>query len=755
MTNKKRMGLALFLIILIVAGWYVALFGIGKIQKPITDEIKLGLDIKGGVYVVLEAKTDLEGEELKELMDRTKAVMENRVDQMGLANPIVTVESGNRIRVELPGVENAAEAIDMIGQTAQLQFALADGSIILDGSEVKNAGISQDSKTGGYAVDLEFNDVGSKAFEEATTVALSGGIQSALEGVSNKAIIILLDNSVISAPEVNEVISGGNCQITGHFSQEEAVDLAALIRGGSLPVELTEIESSVQTAKIGFQAFEKSVTAGIIGIILIIFIMVIVYRLMGITASVALLLYVLLILYAMAFMNSVLTLPGIAGIILSIGMAVDANIIIFARIREEIEDGRSIRVATETGFKRAMRTVLDAQITTLIAAVILYQVGTSSVKGFAWTLMIGIFASIITATVVTQVFLGIFANSKRFSKNSLYGIKNDGTAMFSIKKTIPFMKHRKIYYIVSIIVILVGVGFVGLKGFNYGIDFTGGTMIHLDMGKQIETQEIEAILDKEKIDAEIVYAGEDREEVIIKTVSALENKERGAIIDKISEEFDLGDEALLSSTLFGPSIGKELRNNAILATFIAAIGMFIYIRLRFREWKFGAAAIIGVVHDVLWVITLYAVLQLTVNNPFIAGILTVVGYSINDTIVMFDRIRENSRYSKSNNLEELVDLSVTQTLGRSILTSLTTLIVMVPLYIMTSSAIREFTLPLMIGVLVGCLSSIFISSPLYYEFAKLAKKTHYDSIVAKEKKAQKKKNKRKLLQAKKSGKTNK
>ncbi len=738
MNNKKRIFIAIILIIVIFVGWYVALFGIGESFKPIKDKIELGLDIKGGVYVVLEAQTDLEGDELKELMDRTKVVMENRVDQMGLANPVVTVEAGNRIRVELPGVENAEEAIATIGQTAQLQFALADGTIVLDGSAVENAGISQDPNTGGYAVDLEFDSVGADAFESATAMAISGTVESLIEGVSSRSIVILLDDTIVSAPEVNEIISGGSCQITGNFTQDEAVNLAALIRGGSLPVELVEIESSIQTAKIGYDAFEKSVLAGLIGIACIFIIMIVAYRLMGLAASVALSLYILIILYSMAFMGSVLTLPGIAGIILSVGMAVDANIIIFARIREEIENGRSIRVATETGFKRAMRTVLDAQVTTLIAALILYQVGTSSVKGFAWTLMIGIFASIVTAALVTQVFLGIFANSRKFSKNKYYGIKPDGTATFSIKKPLRFIKNRKIYYMISIAIIIIGIAFVGIRGFNYGIDFTGGTMIHLDMGKQVAIEEIDNVLLSENIDAEIVYAGEEREEVIIKTVTALENEERVELINIITDEFQLEEDSLLSSTLFGPSVGEELRNNAILAIVIAAIGMLVYIRFRFREWKFGAAALIGVVHDVLLVIAFYAVFQLTINNPFIAGILTVVGYSINDTIVTFDRIRENTRYSKNNNLEELVDTSITQTLGRSIMTSFTTLVVMIPLYFMTSTAIREFTLPLMVGVLVGCLSSIFVSSPLYYELSKFAKKTHYEAVVAREKKDQKK-----------------
>ncbi len=736
----KKKVLAVLLLIVIVAGWYGTLFGFGSAMEPMKDKIELGLDIKGGVYVVMEAQTDLEGEELSALMDQTKTVLENRVDQMGLANPVVTVENGNRIRVELPGVENAEEAIDTIGQTAQLQFALANGEVAVDGSHIEDATTSQDQSgaSGGWAVDISFDSEGAEKFEEATRLALSGEIVSLDEGIPSNAIVIMLDGQVISAPSVNEVITGGNSQITGGFSQEEAVNLAALIRGGSLPVELVEVESSVQTAKIGFDAFEKSVVAGLIGIGFIFLIMIVGYRVMGVAASVALLLYTLIVLWAMALMGSVLTLPGIAGIILSVGMAVDANVIIFSRIKEEIGNGRTIRVATDIGFKKAMGTVLDSQVTTLIAAVILYQVGTSSVKGFAWTLMIGILASVITAAVVTQIFLGVFANSKVFAKNKLYGINEDGSPSISFKKKFSFVKHRKIFYIISIVIISVGLILGGIRGFNYGIDFTGGTMLHVDMGREVATEEIIDIFAEEGIDVEVVYSGDEREEVIIKTVTALENEERNQVTDKLLSEYELEEDALLASSLFGPSVGEELRNNAITAIVISAIGMFIYIRIRFREWKFGAAAMVGVAHDVLMVLAFYSIFQITVNNPFIAGILTVVGYSINDTIVVFDRVRENTKLQKkTRNVENLLDESINQTLMRSIMTSVTTLVVMIPLYLLTSEAIREFVLPLMVGVLVGCMSSIFIASPLYFELSKLSSKTHYDSVAAKSKKRRK------------------
>lgn len=737
MNYKLKRVFAVLFVIIIVAGWYLTLVGAGPIQ-PLKDRMKLGLDVKGGVYVVMEAKTDLKGDDLREAMEQTQAVIEERVNQMGLAEPVVTIEGEKRIRVELPGAEDAQEAIDQIGRTAQLQFALADGTIVLDGGNVKDATIATDNESAGYAVALEFDSEGSNLFHQATSQAYSGAVTSAIEGVDNKAIMIILDGQIISAPRVNEPISGGQCSITGGFSQEEASNLAALIRGGALPLELEEINSSVQSAKIGYNALEMSVYAGIIGLAIILIIMLVAYRAMGIAADLALLLYVIIVLNIMSAMGSVLTLPGIAGIILSVGMAVDANVVIFSRIREEIESGKTVRVAVQTGFKRAMKTVVDSQVTTLIAAVILYQIGTSAVKGFAFTFMIGIIVSIFTAVVVTQLYVGIISESRKFSKRSFFGIRADNTAVFTIRKELHFIRHRKVFYIISVIILVAGLVFGLVRGLNYGIDFTGGTMIQMDMGKQVKVTDVEKAIKKYDLSPEIIYSGEDNEQIVIRTIESLDSDKRAEVIETINQEFGTTDDDVVAEELFGPSVGKELRNNAILAILIASICMLIYIRFRFSQWKFGGAALLGVVHDVLIVIAFYAIFNVTVNNPFIAGILTVVGYSINDTIVIFDRIRENIRYLRKGNTEEIIDKSITQTLGRSLMTSVTTLIVMVPLLIMAGEAIREFVLPLMVGVIAGAYSSIAICSPLYYEFARPASVSKYEKEVKKNKKKNKK-----------------
>lgn len=743
MNHKLKKVLAILFVLIIAAGWYLTIFGIGPVQ-PLKDRIKLGLDIKGGVYVVMEAKTDLDGEELRKAMEQTQAVIEERVNQLGLAEPVVTIEGEKRIRVELPGAEDAQEAINQIGQTAQLQFALADGRIVLDGGNVKDAYATTDDKSAGYAVALEFDRKGSDLFYEATSAAYSGSVTSAVDGVFNDAIMILLDGQIISAPRVqNGPISGGNCTITGGaggFTQEEASNLSALIRGGALPLELEEVNSSVQSAKIGYNALEMSVYAGLAGLALILLLMLVAYRGMGIAADLALLFYVVIVLNIMALMGSVLTLPGIAGIILSVGMAVDANVVIFSRIREEIVAGKTVRVAVNTGFKRAMTTVTDSQVTTLIAAVILYEVGTSAVKGFAWTFMIGIIISLFTAVVITQLYVGLMADSRRLGKKSFFGINADNQTSFSIKKELHFIKHRKKFYFVSIAIMVIGLGFGIVRGLNYGIDFTGGTMIQMDMGKKVAISEVEDAIAPYKLKPEIIYSGDKNEEVVIRTIKSLDSDERTEVVGAINEAFGTTEEDVIAEELFGPSVGKELRNNAILAIVIAAACMLVYIRLRFSQWKFGGAALLGVLHDVLIVIAFYAIFNVTVNNPFIAGILTVVGYSINDTIVIFDRIRENIKYMKKGGLEETIDTSITQTLGRSLMTSVTTLIVMVPLLIMAGDAIREFVLPLMVGIIAGAYSSIGICSPIYYGFSKAGSLSKYEKQV---KKSQNKKNKKK------------
>ena len=710
---KKRI-LSVLICLIVVFGWVATTHGVGPI-KPLKERMGLGLDIKGGVYVVLQADKEatkkLNDEELRETMEQTQTVVERRVNEMGLSEPTVTIEGKDRIRIELPGVKNAEEAIEQVGKTAQLQFILADGTLVLTGDSVKNAEAGRDDKSTSYQVAVQFDSKGAKAFGEATTRAYNGEVTSAIQGVGDGAIAIVLDNEIISAPNVNEPILGGNCSITGDFSQEEATTLAALIRGGALPIELHEITASVQSAKIGYGALERSILAGLIGLGLILLLMIVFYRGMGIAADISLLLYVVIVLNAMSYAGVVLTLPGVAGLIVAVGMAVDANVIIFSRIREELSNGRSVRVAAETGIKNALPSIIDAQVTTLIAAVILYEIGTSSVKGFAFTFMLGIIVSMFTAIAVTNLYIRAFAEEA-------------GEKFFGGRKKrefkIPVIEKRKVFYAISAGILVMGLVFGIAKGPQYGIDFTGGTMIHLDMGKKVELSDVKKAVAEDGLEnLELIYGGEKNEEIILRTTTDLTNKERAEVIDSITDK--VGKNTVIAQEQFGASVGKELRNNALLAILISAICMLIYIRIRFRNWRFGGAAILGDLHDVLVVISFYMIFGITVNNPFIAGILTVVGYSINDTIVVFDRIRENMRYDNRKELVGTIDRSVGQTLGRSLMTSATTILVMIPLAIYGGETIREFVLPLMVGVLAGTYSSIFFCSPLFYDMRKRPK----------------------------------
>lgn len=747
MKNKRRKIVAVIILIFTILAWFTSIFGIGDKVDKLSDQLKYGLDINGGVYVLLEADTDAKGADKAKLMEQTKAVLENRVNAMGVSEASVSIEGDDRIRVEMPGVQDAEEAIKQIGRTAQLRFLLADGTEIMTGKDVKDASISTDSDHGGYKITMDFSSKGADLFATGTERAASGEVEAKLTDengvlVDSKAIVIMLDDEVVSAPTVSQKINSTNCEIYragGGFPHEEASQLSSLIRGGALPATLTEINSSVETATIGADALTKSVKAGIIGLILVMIIMIAIYGLLGVIADIALLLYVQLILWSMAGFGAVLTLPGIAGIILSIGMAVDSNVIIFTRIREEIAKGKSIRVAVDMGFKSALTTVLDAQITTLIASIVLYLIGTSSVKGFALTLMIGTVFSIVTAVFVTQVFVNLLAESNKFANMKTFGMKEDGTPRLAWKGKIHFIEKRKIFYGISIAVLVLGIVFAGLKGFNYGIDFTGGTMMQIDMGKQVDIEEVKDSISEYDLDPTIVYAGEDNDQIVIRSIKALKSDERSQVISTLDDKYNLKDDAVLASEEFGPTVGKDLKHNAVKSVLIASLCMLIYIRMRFKTWKFGLAAISGLVHDVFVTLALYAIFGFTINNPFIAGILTVVGYSINDTIVVFDRIRENMKFYKRKQSVELIDDSENQTLSRSLMTSLTTLVVMLPLFFMASSELRQFLIPLIIGVLVGTYSSICMCSPILYDLTKKESLSKYELMRERDEKLRKKK----------------
>lgn len=713
-----KKAIAIALVIIIVLGWIFALTDTGPSLK---DKIKLGLDLKGGVYVVMEAQTDATGAELATLMEQTQVIIEDRVNQMGLSEPTVTIEGEKKIRVELPGAENADEAIKTIGKTAQLQFVLGDGTVVVDGSHVKDAGVGRDEK-GFNAVDLEFDSEGAVAFEEATRRALYGEVINPETGQPDGAIYIVLDDKVISSPLVNSVISGGRAQITGQFSDDEVTELAMLIRGGALPVGLKEVQTSVVGPSLGIDSLNMSLIAGVIGVGLILIMMIIFYKIMGLIADIALLLYILLVFWILALFSAVLNLPGIAGLILSVGMAVDSNVIIFARIKEEyMVSEKSLRVSVDSGFNRALKTIIDSQFTTMLAGIILYQLGSGPVKGFALTLMIGIVISVLTAVIITQFLMRTLVESKSLAKPKLFGLDKP---RFLFKKEFSFIKRRRIFYLSAVILIVIGLGAGLVRGFNWGIDFTGGTMMQFEMERRVEVADVERVLDKHEVDGTIVHAGENNTQIIIRTTQSLENEERNALFEDMYDTFDIDEDNLLAVEQFSASVGDLIKKNAIKALLIATAGMLIYIIIRF-EWKFAVAAIVALAHDVLLMIAFYGLFRIPINSPFIAAILTIIGYSINDTIVIFDRIRENFKIMKKNKMEELIDKSINQTIVRSLMTSATTIVAIIPLLILGGETIREFLVPMMVGLVAGTISSIAISSPVYYEIYRIVNKPKY------------------------------
>ncbi|NLM07922.1 MAG: protein translocase subunit SecF [Clostridiales Family XIII bacterium] len=716
--NVMKKAIAIALVIIIVLGWIFALTDTGPSLK---DKIKLGLDLKGGVYVVMEAQTDATGAELATLMEQTQVIIEDRVNQMGLSEPTVTIEGEKKIRVELPGAENADEAIKTIGKTAQLQFVLGDGTVVVDGSHVKDAGVGRDEK-GFNAVDLEFDSEGAVAFEEATRRALYGEVINPETGQPDGAIYIVLDDKVISSPLVNSVISGGRAQITGQFSDDEVTELAMLIRGGALPVGLKEVQTSVVGPSLGIDSLNMSLIAGVIGVGLILIMMIIFYKIMGLIADIALLLYILLVFWILALFSAVLNLPGIAGLILSVGMAVDSNVIIFARIKEEyMVSEKSLRVSVDSGFNRALKTIIDSQFTTMLAGIILYQLGSGPVKGFALTLMIGIVISVLTAVIITQFLMRTLVETKSLAKPKLFGLDKP---RFLFKKEFSFIKRRRIFYLSAVILIVIGLGAGLVRGFNWGIDFTGGTMMQFEMERRVEVADVERVLDKHEVDGTIVHAGENNTQIIIRTTQSLENEERNALFEDMYDTFDIDEDNLLAVEQFSASVGDLIKKNAIKALLIATAGMLIYIIIRF-EWKFAVAAIVALAHDVLLMIAFYGLFRIPINSPFIAAILTIIGYSINDTIVIFDRIRENFKIMKKNKMEELIDKSINQTIVRSLMTSATTIVAIIPLLILGGETIREFLVPMMVGLVAGTISSIAISSPVYYEIYRIVNKPKY------------------------------
>jgi len=704
--NKKSKAILKLIVVLVLTGAFCVL---GYLNAK---NIKLGLDLNGGVSITYQT---VDENPTKEQMSDT--VYKLQLKAQGYSDEAQVYQEGkNRINIDIPGATDANAILEELGEPGTLEFADENGNVLLTGDDVKTAtaGMTNENNKKEYVIELNFTEAGAKKFAEAT------------KNNVGKRIFIIYNNDVISSPNVKEAINGGQASISPIESYEEANNIASTIRIGALPVKLTELRSNVIGATLGVEAISTSLKAAAIGIALVILFMLFVYRLPGLASSIALVLYVGLEIVLLQAFEVTLTLPGIAGVILSIGMAVDANVIIFTRIKEELGNGKATDKAIKAGFEKALSAILDGNITTLIAAAVLYLRGTGTVRSFATTLAIGIVVSLITALFVTRALLNAFYEFGA-ENPELYGVKKE-------TKIINFIRFRKVAYSLSALVIVFGfvMLFMNKKNtgyvFNYDLDFRGGSSTTITFDKDMSMAEIdekviplfrEATGGNASAQAAKV-AGTN--EVIVKT-RTMTTEERTKLYNSIQDKFSIKEDKIVTENISG-AVSREMKVDAVWALAIAIFCMLIYIWVRFRDIKFASASVLALAHDVLVTVTFYAALRWAVGSNFIACILTIVGYSINATIVVFDRIRENIQNGnvKKKGLDFAVNEAISNTLTRSINTSLTTFISVFCLYLFGVSSIRDFSMPLMVGIVSGAWSSVCIAGPLWYDFVNFSKK---------------------------------
>ena len=709
---KKKKGVVIFIVFLaILAGLAYYSYGIlgGTIAKDRDKGVKLGLDLSGGVSITYQVA----GDETPSAEDMSDTIykLQKRVESYSTEAEVYKV-GNDRITVEIPGVSDASQILEELGKPGSLEFQTSDGNTYMTGDMIANAeAATQKNQTTGaseYVVSLTFTDEGAKIFSEVTSANVG------------KRLPIVFDDQIVSNPTVQTAITDGKAVITGMSTYEDAENLASTIRIGSLSVQLEELQSEVVGAKLGQDAINTSILAAFIGVLIVIAFMIVAYRIPGLASGIALLIYCGLVLAILHLYNITLTLTGIAGIVLSIGMAVDANVIIFARIREEISNGKNPQQAEQIGFKKALSAVLDSNITTLIAAAVLGIFGSGTVKGFASTLAIGIIVSLFTSLVITRWVLKAFY-AMGLKDKKFYGSKKE-------RKPFDFVGKRAIFFVISIVVIVVGLAGLGVNKnktgnpLNYSLEFVGGTSTTVTFNEDYSLDEIDKTI--VPVVEEITGDGnvqtqkvQDSNAVVIKT-RTLSLDEREEFNTAMKDNFQV-EESAITSTNISSTISTEMRNDAIKAVIIATICMLIYIWFRFKQLQFASSAVIALIHDVLIVLAFYALSQTSVGSTFIACMLTLVGYSINATIVIFDRIRENLKTApakEKGDYKLIANRSITETLSRSINTNITVFVMVLVLFIIGVTSIREFALPLMVGIVGGTYSSICITGALWYAF---------------------------------------
>lgn len=743
---KKNKAVVILLVFLLLLGsfGYIAAVGIGADGYGSAGSINLGLDLEGGVSITYQVV----GEESPSSEDMADTIYKLQKRVEGYSTEAVVYQEGDdRINIEIPGVSDATAILEELGKPGSLYFIAEhdpegnlnysyegvdqegnyiysmnktieelqeDGSIVLVGTDVKDAQarqITDSMKNSSFGVDLTMTQEGTGKFADATTKAFQNG----------ESIAIYYDGKIISAPNVNAAITDGQAQITGNFTHEDAEQLASTIRIGGLKLELEELHSKIVGAQLGEEAIATSIKAAAVGFAIIVVFLIAVYYVSGLAASLALGLYVELIIFLLDAFEVTLTLPGIAGIILSIGMAVDANVIIFARIREEIAKGKTVKSAIDTGYKKAASAIVDGNVTTLLAAAVLGLLGSGTIKGFAVTLALGIVLSMFTAMVITKQLMKAFY-AVGLQSPKLYGVAKE-------RKVIGFTSKKNLFFALSLLVIVAGFVCMGVNKaqtgntLNFNLEFVGGTSTNVTFNDNMALADIDAkvvpLIEDITGDGNVqTQKIEGTNEVIFKT-RTLSLDERESFKNVMVDNFGV-DAGKITTETISSTVSSEMKSDAFLAVAIATLCMLIYIWLRFKDIRFGASSVIALLHDVLVVLAFYAAVKVSVGTTFIACMLTIVGYSINATIVIFDRIRENMHTLKpKDSLEGMVNGSITQTLSRSIFTSLTTFIMVAALYIFGVSSVKEFALPLMVGILCGTYSSVCLTGSLWLVLRKV------------------------------------
>ena len=706
MKKKTSIVVLILLAVLTVFLGYTAFNGWGPTKTGSISNIKTGLDLSGGVSITYQT---VEDNPSAEDMSDTIYKLQQRVDQYS-TEASVYQQGTNRINIEIPGVSDANAILEELGKPGSLQFMDSEGNVVLEGSDVADAqGVSYQNSTTGvreYIVQLTFTEEGKAKFAEATTNNVG------------KQIYIIYDGAAVSAPRVKEAITGGTAQIDGMADLDEAKNLASYIRIGSLSLELEEVYSNIVGASLGQEALSTSLLAGLVGTLIVILFMIFAYRISGLASGWALLIFIFLDLIALNAFDITLTLPGIAGVILTIGMAVDANVIIYARMREEYAAGRSLSGSIKEGFNKAFSAILDGNVTTLIAAVVLYILGTGTVKGFAITLGIGIVLSMFSALAISRLISNAFYGIGIRSEKAYGTIKH--------RKPFDFIKRKVVFFAIAIILVVsapIGMAYFNSttgSTMNFSLDFVGGTATTIDFGEELSLEDLDndvkPVVAEVTGDQNIQFQTVDQSEKVIIKTRDLDLEERTTLADKLAEKYTSIDKTTIESENISSTVSNEMRAAAFRAAVIAVICMLVYIWIRFRDIRFASSSVIALLHDLFVVVAFYTFFRLSVGSSFIAVMLTILGYSINATIVIFDRIRENLKVMKGQSIRNIVNTSITQTLTRSIYSTLTTFITIFVLFIMGVPSIREFSLPIIIGLIAGTYSSVFITGNLWYIF---------------------------------------